>query len=196
MNRRSTLKTLAAASCSFLLPQAVHAKLRKLDGKISLGLIADPHIGFVPKAEDRLDVFLKEMKSVKPNALIQLGDFAYPNAKHQPVADKFNAAHKHSLHVIGNHDLDHGLKTQDAVKSWGMPSPYYSKVIDDLKIIVLDGNEKGSPTHGTHGGYPSFIGTDQQAWLEKELTKNYFLSIPPQFIVKLSTFHFFFAFLC
>lgn len=169
MNRRNTLKTLAAASCSFLLPQAVHAKLNKLNSKISLGLIADPHIGFVPKAEDRLDAFLKEMRSVKPNALIQLGDFAHPNEKLKPVAEKFNAAHQHTFHVIGNHDLDHGLKTQDAVRVWAMPAPYYSKVVDGLKIIVLDGNDKGSPTHATHGGYPSYIGPEQVTWLKQQL---------------------------
>jgi 3',5'-cyclic AMP phosphodiesterase CpdA len=168
-HRRTFLRTLAAGSASFILPAALHAKVSKLRKTVSIGLIADPHIGFINDAPSRLDAFLKQMDWDRPDAIIQLGDFATPNDKQQPHIDKFNKAHKHALHVIGNHDLDYKKTKQDCLKSWGMPAPYYSQEIEGIKVIVLDGNDKGSPTHHTHGGYVSYIGPEQQEWLKKEL---------------------------
>ncbi|MGC6459828.1 MAG: metallophosphoesterase family protein, partial [Akkermansiaceae bacterium] len=52
----------------------------------------------------------------------------------------------------------------------GIPGYYYSTEVKGLKIIVLDGNDRGSPTYQTHGGYHSYIGKEQQEWLRKELT--------------------------
>ncbi|MFC4993187.1 metallophosphoesterase family protein [Rubritalea tangerina] len=168
--RRNSLKLIAAGTTSIFLPSALQAKVAKLPKAVAFGLIADPHIGFVDDAPTRLEAFLETMKSVKPDALIQLGDFATPDAKQQPHIDKFNQAQEHTLHVMGNHDLDHRKTREDVLKSWGMPATYYTQEISGIKIIVLDGNEKGSPTHHTHGGYPSYIGPKQQTWLKKELS--------------------------
>ncbi|MFD2159675.1 metallophosphoesterase family protein [Rubritalea tangerina] len=143
--------------------------MKPLNKSITLGIITDVHIGFVSEAEKRLDAFLKEMKKERPDALVQLGDFAFPNAKYQAHADRFNAAHEHTIHAIGNHELDHGLTRDSAVKAWGIPGYYYSKEVEGIKIIVLDGNDRGSPTYSSHGGYHSYIGPEQQAWLKKEL---------------------------
>ncbi len=38
----------------------------------------------------RLGAFLNAMKSEQPDVVIQLGDFAYPNAKNKPVTEAFN----------------------------------------------------------------------------------------------------------
>ncbi len=91
-SRRSALKTIGMASAAFVLPAAVQAKLKKLPKSIKLGIITDTHIGFVKDAPERLDVFLDSMKAVKPDVLVQMGDFANPNEKHQPIVDKFNAS--------------------------------------------------------------------------------------------------------
>lgn len=167
-NRRTALKTLAFTCGSLALPAIAQDSIRKLGKTIKLGVITDTHIGLLPKAEDRLHAFLTEMNKEKPNALLQLGDFAFPNKKNQPFVDAFNNAHKHVFHTIGNHDIrDYGHTNEDCLKSWGMPAPYYSKEVEGLRIIVLYGNDKGSPTH--KGGYPSYVGKEQQAWLETEL---------------------------
>ena len=101
------------------------------------------------------------------DALVQLGDFAYPNAEHQRFADKFNAAHSRTLHVIGNHEFDYKLTREDCYRAWGIEKSYYGYDLGEIRVLVLDGNDRGSPTHG--GGYPSYVGEPQQQWLEQEL---------------------------
>ena len=169
--RRTALKTIGtsigATSVAFSLP--VSAKLfpagvsRK---PIRLGVIADLHGGLAVDAEARLDAFLKAMADIECDALVQLGDFAFPNKKYQPFADKFNAAHENTIHVIGNHEFDFDLTREDCFKSWGMESAYYRRDIENLRLIVLDGNETGSPSQS---GYPSYIGAKQKEWLDEEL---------------------------
>ena len=134
-----------------------------------MGIIADVHIDLLPEAENHLDTFLAAMKKEQPDALIQLGDFAFPSDKNQRLVDKFNSAHPDAIHVIGNHDLDKGHTKDDVVKSWGIPGYYYSKEVEGLKLIVLDGNDKGSPTYSQHGGYHCYIGEEQRSWLKSEL---------------------------
>lgn len=142
----------------------------ELTGKVRLGVIADLHGGLAVDASSRLDAFLESMEKNGCDALIQLGDFAFPNPKHQDFADRLNAAHKHVIHVIGNHEFDFGLKRADCYRAWGIQSSYYQYDIKGVRILVLDGNEKGSPTHG--GGYPSYIGEAQLKWLEKQLRES------------------------
>ncbi|MGB0991217.1 MAG: metallophosphoesterase family protein [Akkermansiaceae bacterium] len=172
--RRSALKKLTllgAGSTVFSLPINLGAAVKKPNKPIKLGVITDTHIGFVPKAETRLTAFLKEMKTVKPDALAQLGDFAFPDAAHQKYADQFNAAHDVTLHAIGNHDLDKGLKKSDCIKAWDIPARYYTKDVNGIRIIVLDGNDKGSPTYKSHGGYHKYIAKEQRDWLADQLGK-------------------------
>lgn len=60
-------------------------------------MIADLHGGLAVDAESRLDAFLSAMQDKDCHALIQMGDFAFPKAKHQVFADKFNAANKQTI---------------------------------------------------------------------------------------------------
>lgn len=171
-NRRTILKHLTFAGGSLLLPAPFCAGRETVlpDQPIRLGVISDLHGGFATDADARLDAFLAEMEREKTNALIQLGDFAYPNAKHQAYADKLNAAHDQVLHVIGNHEFDFGLSRDDCFRAWGIPSAYYQRDIGGFRILVLDGNEKGSPSYT--GGYHSYIGGEQQQWLRQELERS------------------------
>lgn len=155
---------------SVAIPSIGLANRGRLAEPIKLGVIADLHGGLATDAEARLDAFLADMESERCSALVQLGDFAYPNAKHQVYADKFNAAHEQTIHVIGNHEFDYGLKRADCYEAWGIDTSYYRRDVGGLRILVLDGNEKGSPTHG--GGYPSFIGKQQKQWLKRELERS------------------------
>ena len=169
--RRTALKTMATtvgATCaSYSLPvPAAMFSANQSNGPIRLGVIADLHGGLAVDAETRLDAFLTAMQATKTDALVQMGDFAFPNEKHQSFADKFNAAHKNTIHVIGNHEFDYNLTREDCYRAWGIQSGYYRRDLGNLRIIVLDGNETGSPTQK---GYPSFIGNQQKAWLKAEL---------------------------
>ena len=169
--RRTALKTLGmtigATWSSISLPvSARYFANGESKQPIRLGVIADLHGGLAVDAEMRLDAFLKAMQGIETDALVQLGDFAYPNQKHQSFADKFNSAHENTIHVIGNHEFDFKLSREDCYEAWDIKSAYYRRDLGNLRIIVLDGNEIGSPTQQ---GYPSFIGNKQREWLEKEL---------------------------
>lgn len=171
-HRRAVLKSLVAAGASITLPSSVDGKLRMIEEPITLGIVADTHIGFVDDAPGRFEAFTRAMKEFSPDAVMQLGDFAFPNKKYQAFADAFNDTAKVAIHTIGNHDLDLSLKREDCIQAWGIPSPYYTQHIKGLQIIVLDGNETGSPTHASHGGYPSYIGPKQQEWLSQQLSQS------------------------
>ena len=167
--RHSRRNILKATLASLAIPSLALAK-SEIPKSLKLGVIADLHGGLAVDARSRLESFLQSMEQEQCDALVQMGDFAYPNAKHQVFPDTFNAAHDSTLHVIGNHEFDFGLKRADCYSAWGIESSYYRKDLGGIRMLVLDGNERGSPSHG--GGYPSFIGPEQVEWLEQELTRS------------------------
>ncbi len=169
-SRREFIRTSGIMAGSILFTPSAHALIGSLSRPIKIGLIADLHQDIMHDGEKRLDAFLKEMQVVNPEAIIQLGDFAYPNEKNRSLIDKFNKGNKNALHVIGNHDTDSGHTKQQCYDIWGMTNRFYSRDISGLKVIVLDCNDKGSPTHT--GGYPLFIGKEQMEWLEEELKQS------------------------
>ncbi|HEY9261675.1 metallophosphoesterase family protein [Chitinophaga sp.] len=135
--------------------------------KLSVGLITDLHHDVMHDGVARLQAFLDAAGKSRPDALMQLGDFAYPAEKNKNIIDLFNQSHPTRLHVIGNHDTDSGFTHKQCVEVWGMPAPYYTKVVNGFRFIILNGNEKGSPAH--KGGYPAYIGPAQTAWLKQQL---------------------------
>ena len=167
-SRRAMLGTLGAAATSIALPHSVAANLKQLNKPVQIGMIADLHHDVMHDGPQRMETFLNQMTTVKPDALIQLGDFAYPSSANQPLIDTFNQAHPQTLHVIGNHDTDDGYTFQQVVDSWEMKHRYYSHEVSGLQLIVLDGNER-PPNH--QGGYPSHIGPEQIEWLRGELKR-------------------------
>ncbi len=166
-SRRTAIKSLSTLGGAVALKGLSLPAYGASKKPVRLGVIADLHGGLAVDAMQRLDAFLAAMEAAQPDALVQLGDFAFPNAKHQVYADKFNAAHKETIHVIGNHEFDFGLSRQDCYQAWSIQNSYYRQDLDDIRILVLDGNDTGSPTH--KGGYPSYIGTQQLDWLKAEL---------------------------
>lgn len=166
LTRRQALQSIGGVCTTLTLSAPLMAVL-PVERTLQLGIIADLHGGLATDAEARLDAFVQWAGQDKLDAIVQLGDFAYPNAQHQVFPDKFNTCHEHCLHVIGNHEFDHGLNREDCVKRWGIPSAYYRQDVAGVRILVLDGNEPGSPTH--RGGYPSYVGPEQLNWLEQEL---------------------------
>jgi hypothetical protein len=110
---------------------------------------------------------LKEVNRVEVHAKIQLGDFAIPKPANTSFIAAFNQGNIPAYHVLGNHDMDEGYSKEQVIQAFGMPSAYYAQVIQGVRILVLDGNDPGSPT--TKGGYASYIGKVQQDWLNQQL---------------------------
>ncbi|RZJ82931.1 MAG: hypothetical protein EOO20_23705 [Chryseobacterium sp.] len=168
INRRKFLQNTALAGLSITLPIYTHGFFNAKGGNVKIGVITDLHYDLVPDGRARLEAFLKVMEKEKPDAVMQMGDFAVPAAKNVEIINRFNNSHRKTLHVLGNHDTDNGHTLSQCLAMWKMDSAYYSKVIDGIRLLVLNGNEKGSPHH--KGGYPSYIGIDQMEWLKQELT--------------------------
>ena len=79
--RRTALKILGTSCAAIALPSKLSASDPTLVKPIRLGVIADLHGGLAVDAESRLDTFLNSMADKNVDALIQMGDFAYPNQR-------------------------------------------------------------------------------------------------------------------
>lgn len=166
-SRRRFIKTASISGLSLAIPDSVLSLFGDNSAKVTFGVISDLHVDIIHDAEHRLTVFLEEMKKKKPEALIQLGDFAIPKPENQKFIDRFNQFSSNTLHVLGNHDMDGGFGRDQTVSAFGMPARYYSMDIEGICVIVLDGNDPGSPSYSS--GYPSYIDLEQQKWLAAEL---------------------------
>ncbi len=164
--RRDFVKSTALSCLAFSLPNMACSTF-KGSAPVKIGLITDLHQDIMHDGVQRMQAFVEQVKVQQPHAIMQLGDFAYPGEKNKEVIQLFNNAHEQALHVIGNHDTDAGYTTDQCLSYWGMPARYYTKEVEGIHFIVLDGNEKGSPTH--QGGYASYIGKEQQSWLVDQL---------------------------
>jgi len=167
LNRREFISGMLAAGIVLQIPGRALAMFPSNAKTIKAGLITDLHQDVMHDGNERLQAFLNHMKKVKPDFLLQMGDFAYPNDKNKALIDEFNNAHPVALHVIGNHDTDSGHTKAQCIGYWKMPARYYTKEINGVCFIVLDGNDKGSPTH--KGGYASYINDEQKTWLQQQL---------------------------
>ena len=168
LDRRTAMKALVATYMTLALPRISFGATGVLKKPVKIGLIADLHHDVMHDGPERLDVFLEQTSAGKPDAIMQLGDFACPTEANASVIDRFNQAHEQSLHVIGNHDTDSGCTTAQCIERFGMPARHYVQDIGGLHMVVLDGNDAGSPTY--KGGYKSYVGKDQVAWLKEQLS--------------------------
>ncbi|MCP4453094.1 MAG: twin-arginine translocation signal domain-containing protein, partial [Planctomycetes bacterium] len=111
-SRRGFLKRAGTAAITLALAPNALASLSQLSKTVRIGCITDLHQDIMHDGPVRMDAFLEAMATVKPDAIMQLGDFAYPHKKNAPVITPFNQAHTHALHVLGNHDTDSGHTKQ------------------------------------------------------------------------------------
>ena len=133
-------------------------------------MIADLHQDLMHDGTVRLNAFLDAMKQEKPDALVQLGDFAYPSKKNEALTKAFENAHPRALHVLGNHEIDGGHSFDEVAKLWGMKGRYYTENLNGLELLVLDGNEKPK---NHKSGYPAHVGPEQLEWLKEQLENKY-----------------------
>ncbi len=165
-SRRDFFRATGVAATSIILPRRIMACLGRIKKPIKLGMIADLHQDVMHDGPARLKAFLDAMKEEKPDALLQLGDFAYPTKKNEAVTRAFEKAHPKTLHVLGNHEIDDGHSFDEVAKLWGMKGRYYTENVSGLDLVVLDGNEKPK---NHKGGYPAHIGEKQLEWLASQL---------------------------
>lgn len=168
-SRRNFLKTSSAAVFTLAIPDSVLSLFSPTQKTFKIGMITDLHVDIIHDPDTRFNAFLNEMKKEEVDALIQLGDFAIPKSENMHYIQAFNQAHSNAFHVLGNHDMDGGYSREEVVKEYGMPYNYYSTEVNDILLLVLDGNDTGSPSYKS--GYHSYIGPEQQAWIREELTK-------------------------
>ena len=138
MTRSDYFRSTGVVATSILMPRQVKAALSNITSPIKLGLIADLHQDVMHDGPARLKAFLDAMKNEKPDALLQLGDFAYPSKKNEVVTKAFEKAHPKALHVLGNHEIDGGHSFDQVAKLWGMKGRYYTENVNGLDVIVLD----------------------------------------------------------
>ena len=115
LNRRHFLKVTTASSLALALPNLLTSQFSSNEKLVKIGLIADLHQDIMHDGKERLTAFLQAMEQFNPDAILQLGDFAYPGDKNKEVIAMFNKAHNNSLHVIGNHDTDAGYTKQQCL---------------------------------------------------------------------------------
>lgn len=136
-NRRDLLKL---ASGGLLLSPAPH-----LLGAASaaeswrMGVIADLHFGLAPDAMDRLQAFMGDVDQVKPNCILQLGDFNYGIGDARGCLREWEQFSGPRHHVLGNHDMDKTDK-QHIMEAWQMPGRFYSFDHRGWHFVVLDRN--------------------------------------------------------
>ena len=165
-SRRNFLRATGAMATSIVLPRHVLGSLATLEKPIRIGMIADLHQDVMHDGPARLQAFIDAMQKEQPDALMQLGDFAYPTKKNEVVTRAFADAHARTLHVLGNHEIDGGHSFDEVAGLWGMKGRYYTENINGLDLVVLDGNEKPK---NHKGGYPAHIGDKQLKWLAQQL---------------------------
>jgi predicted phosphodiesterase len=172
MTRRELLS--AAVLLSVPMPQST--------SRLRFGVITDVHHGLAPDSLQRMRAFVEEVKRRNDlDFVMQLGDFCHSNSSSEtePFLALWNSIDLPKHHVLGNHDMDRGTKS-DAMRLWGMPARFYSFEAGDYRFITLDLNHfrKEGKLHGyAHGNYftdnatHNWADPEQLSWLERELPK-------------------------
>ena len=140
--RRNFRRSTGLGMTSIFLPRQAMSSLSKITKPIKIGMITDLHQDLMHDGTVRLNAFLDAMKQEEPDAILQLGDFAYPSKKNEALTKAFDNAHPQALHVLGNHEIDGGHSFDEVAKFWGMKGRYYTENLNGLELLVLDCNEK------------------------------------------------------
>ena len=104
INRRDLLKL---APCSVFLCQAkTLVGAIPASGSWRMGVIADLHFGLAPDAMDRLQSFMNDVDQLKPDCILQLGDFNFGVGDAADCVREWEQFPGPRHHVLGNHDMD------------------------------------------------------------------------------------------
>ncbi|MEM7379587.1 MAG: metallophosphoesterase [Bacteroidota bacterium] len=168
IERRSFIKRSLALGALATVPISLKAFEGIFDnGPMRIGIVADVHQDIIHDGVERLRFFMEDMQNRQPDFIIQLGDFALPRKRNQPLLDVWNEFKGSKYHVLGNHDMhDLGFTREQTMKWWQMDKRYYAFDKGGLHFIVLDGNDKNPEPWS---GYNRYIGPEQKEWLKNDL---------------------------
>ncbi|MBN2652525.1 MAG: metallophosphoesterase [Spirochaetales bacterium] len=151
------------------------------DGDLKFMVVADIHPEMSSDSLERMDAFLTKANDEKVDFIIQLGDFVEP--AEDPTGEiiaKWNSFPGNKLHVLGNHDMDHGSK-QEVMKYWGIRSNCYFVDVKGTRLIVLDPNffvdssnrfvNYSSGNYYAHSSTRGTIPPSQLAWLDQVISE-------------------------
>ncbi|WP_260706615.1 metallophosphoesterase family protein [Edaphobacter flagellatus] len=172
MNRRDFLRNAALgvaapgavstnAAALVSMPEQAYSAIR-------FGVIADLHHDFTFDAPRRLEAFVREMNELKPDFILDLGDFCCPVEKNRNIVDIWNGFPGTKHHVIGNHEMDQRCTREQVVDFWKMPGRYYSFDQNGFHFVVLDGNDPDPRNPDER--YPAGIDSRQLEWLRGDLS--------------------------
>jgi predicted phosphodiesterase len=172
------LGAVAAAPFVLRLPLARDAIPR---APARIAVIADLHHGLAPDAITRFRAFADAISKRRSlGAVLQLGDFCYSDASSAECLDIWRAIPGTRLSVLGNHDMDRGDK-DTALRAWGMPSRYWSRVVGGYRFVTLDLNnlkKDGVLLPYANGNYfetgvtTNWADREQLVWLAHELERS------------------------
>lgn len=98
------------------------------------------------------------------HAIVNLGDFCVSHDRNAKFLAAWNAFGGEKISVLGNHDTNGSYKREQTVEWWGSPGRHYSRDVEGLHLVDLDGKDPGGKP-----GYACSVADDQLAWLEKDL---------------------------
>lgn len=174
MKRRSFLSTSIISGLGMTLAGSLSTRAsasanKKNKSKIVLkiGVCTDLHQDLIDDGPKRLQEFINEMNLLKPDLILQNGDFCTPKPSNKVIMDIWNQFKGPKYHVIGNHDIDGGFTHDQVIDFWGAKGKYYSFDHNNYHLVVLNGNER--PPNDTVKGYPRSITPEQLNWLKQDL---------------------------
>jgi predicted phosphodiesterase len=147
--------------------------------EVIFGVCTDVHPDIMHDATWRMGEFISEMNELKPDFIIQLGDFCQPIESNMEFLSTWESFEGPEYHVLGNHDMDVNIK-QVFMEFTGMEKPYYSFDINSVHFIVLDANfytdstgyiDYSNGNYYSHGATRCNIPPDQLNWLKQDLDK-------------------------
>ena len=78
----------------------------RTSGKVKIGMCSDVHLPTMHDSPYRIGTFIRHMNRVKPDFIIELGDFGTPDPKYSSMFETWNSFRGDKYHVIGNHEMD------------------------------------------------------------------------------------------
>ncbi len=180
MTRRELIRNGAMGLAGMAMPNVIPLGLSPGRRAFKMAVITDLHHGLAPDAESRLGAFVEAVHKRKDiDLVLQMGDFCHPLPESGGFMRRWNEIKQPKLHVLGNHDMDHGDKDA-AMKFWGMKSRYGVYEHGGFRLIVLDLNhlrKEGRLVPYANGNYFTDNATfnladpEQLAWLAGELRR-------------------------
>lgn len=161
----SALASLPALAAP--VAEAMGTDVQKKKPVIRIGICTDVHKDVIHDADQRLQAFIDEMNILKPDFIIQVGDFCRPYDYNRPFMTIWDSFKGPKYHVLGNHDVDGGFSFEQVTAFWKAQGTYYSFDRNGYHFVVLNGNEK--KPDGQTKGYPRYITENQREWLAKDL---------------------------